>query len=75
LSQLSVDGNKGPTPGSPLALANTYLANCQLNAQLYEGSENGDAPFIDKNESKVTFLFDFLCFLERDIQKRPSCFY
>jgi hypothetical protein len=36
----SVDGNKGPTPGSPLALANTYLANCQLNTQLYEGSEN-----------------------------------
>jgi hypothetical protein len=35
----SVDGNKGPTPGSPLALANTYLANCQLNTQLYEGSE------------------------------------
>ena len=37
---ISVDGNKGPTPGSPLALTNTYLANCQLNAQLYEGSEN-----------------------------------
>jgi hypothetical protein len=37
---ISVAGNKGPTPGSPLALANTYLANCQLNAQLYEGSEN-----------------------------------
>lgn len=36
---ISVDGNKGPTPGSPLALANTYLANCQLNSQLYEGSE------------------------------------
>lgn len=37
---ISVAGNNGPTPGSPLALANTYLANCQLNAQLYEGSEN-----------------------------------
>jgi len=38
----SVDGNKGSKPGSPLALelSNTYLANCQLNAQLYEGSEN-----------------------------------
>jgi len=35
----SVDGNNEPTPGSPLALANTYLANCQLNTQLYEGSE------------------------------------
>lgn len=36
----STDGNKGPTPGSPLSLTNTYLANCQLNAQLYEGTEN-----------------------------------
>jgi hypothetical protein len=35
----SVDGNNGPKAGSPLALANTYLANCQLNTQLYEGSE------------------------------------
>lgn len=35
----SVDGNNGPTPGSPSALANTYLANCQLNTQLFEGSE------------------------------------
>ena len=35
----SVDGNNGPTPGSPQALANTYLANCQLNTQLYEGTE------------------------------------
>lgn len=26
-------------PGSPLAISNTYLANCQLNTQLYEGSE------------------------------------
>jgi hypothetical protein len=37
---ISVDGNKGATPGSPLSLTNTYLANCQLNSQLYEGSEN-----------------------------------
>jgi len=37
---ISVDGNKGATPGSPLSLSNIYLANCQLNAQLYEGSEN-----------------------------------
>jgi hypothetical protein len=35
----SVDGNNGPKPGGPLSIANTYLANCQLNAQLYEGSE------------------------------------
>jgi hypothetical protein len=39
---ISVDGNNGFKPGSPLALemSNMYLANCQLNAQLYEGSEN-----------------------------------
>jgi len=38
---ISVDGNNAPKPGSPLALtlSNTYLANCQLNTQLYEGSE------------------------------------
>jgi len=35
----SVDGNNGPKPGGPLAVANTYLANCQLNTQLYEGSQ------------------------------------
>jgi len=37
---ISVDGNNGPTPGSPLALANTYLANCQPNAQIYDATEN-----------------------------------
>ena len=36
----SVDGNDGSKPGGPLSLLNTYLANCQLNVQLYEGSEN-----------------------------------
>lgn len=35
----SVDGNNGPTPGYPLALTNTYLANCQLNTELYQSSE------------------------------------
>jgi len=35
----SVDGNNGPKPGGPLALTNTYLANCQSNTQLYEGTE------------------------------------
>jgi hypothetical protein len=35
----SVDGNNEPKPGGPLALSNTYLANCQLNTQLYEGTE------------------------------------
>lgn len=35
----STDGNNAPKPGGPLSLANTYLANCQLNTQLYEGSE------------------------------------
>lgn len=37
---ISVDGNKGAKAGSPLSLSNTYLANCQLNSQLYEGTEN-----------------------------------
>ena len=35
----SVDGNKSPKPGGPLSIDNTYLANCQSNTQLYEGSE------------------------------------
>ena len=35
----SVDGNNGAKPGGPIALANTYLANCQSNIQLYEGTE------------------------------------
>jgi hypothetical protein len=35
----SVNVNNGPKPGGPLALTNTYLANCQLNTQLYEGTE------------------------------------
>lgn len=35
----SVDGNNAPKPGGPLALTNTYLANCQSNTQLYEGTE------------------------------------
>jgi len=37
---ISTDGNKGPTPGSPLALANTYLANCQPGAQIFDATEN-----------------------------------
>ena len=37
---ISVDGNKGVTPGSPLSLTNTYLANCQPNAQIYDATEN-----------------------------------
>jgi hypothetical protein len=37
---ISVDGNKGPTPGSPLALTNTYLANCQPGAQIFDATEN-----------------------------------
>ena len=37
---ISVDGNKGPTPGSPLALANTYLANCQPGTQIFDATEN-----------------------------------
>jgi len=37
---LSVPGNKAPVPGSPLSFANTYLANCQPNAQIYDATEN-----------------------------------
>jgi hypothetical protein len=37
---ISVDGNKGITPGSPLSLTNTYLANCQANAQIFDATEN-----------------------------------
>jgi hypothetical protein len=35
----STDGNTGNAPGSPLTLSNTYLANCQLNTQLYQGTQ------------------------------------
>jgi hypothetical protein len=37
---ISTDGNKGATPGSPLALTNTYLANCQPGAQIFDATEN-----------------------------------
>ena len=37
---ISVDGNKGITPGSPLSLTNTYLANCQPNGEIYNATEN-----------------------------------
>ena len=35
---ISTEGNV--KPGDPLSLSHTYLANCQLNSQLYEGSQN-----------------------------------
>lgn len=37
---ISVDPNSSVKPGSPLALFNTYLANCQCNAQQFEATEN-----------------------------------
>lgn len=37
---ISVNGNNGATPGSPESLTNTYLANCQPNAQIYDATEN-----------------------------------
>jgi len=37
---ISLNGANAPKPGSPLALANTYLANCQPNAQIYDATEN-----------------------------------
>ena len=33
-------GNKGAKPGSPESLGNTYLANCQPNAQIFNATEN-----------------------------------
>jgi len=35
-----ISTNGDVKPGNPLSFANTYLANCQLNAQIYEGSQN-----------------------------------
>jgi len=35
---ISKEGNQ--KPGSPLTLANTYLANCQPNAQIFDATEN-----------------------------------
>lgn len=32
--------NDADKPGGPLSLANTYLANCQPNAQIYDATEN-----------------------------------
>jgi hypothetical protein len=37
---ISVNGANEPKPGSPLALTNTYLANCQPNAQIFNATEN-----------------------------------
>lgn len=37
---ISLVKNIVASPGSPLALTNTYLANCQLNAELYTETEN-----------------------------------
>jgi hypothetical protein len=37
---ISTNNNTNVKPGSPLALTNTYLANCQPNAQIYDATEN-----------------------------------
>jgi hypothetical protein len=37
---ISVDTSSNVKPGAPLALSNTYLANCQPNAQIYDATEN-----------------------------------
>jgi hypothetical protein len=37
---ISTNGNNGATPGSPLALSNTYLANCQPGAQIFNATQN-----------------------------------
>jgi hypothetical protein len=37
---ISVQGKNAPKPGGPLSLANTYLANCQPGAQIYDATQN-----------------------------------
>lgn len=37
---ISVNGDNAAKAGSPLSLQNTYLANCQPNAQLFDATEN-----------------------------------
>lgn len=37
---ISIDTNSNVKSGSPLALTNTYLANCQPNAQIFDATEN-----------------------------------
>ena len=37
---VSVGTNSNVKPGGPLALSNTYLANCQSNAQIFDATEN-----------------------------------
>ena len=37
---ISVAGSNAPKPGSPLSLTNTYLANCQPGAQIFDATEN-----------------------------------
>lgn len=37
---LTTTAANGAKPGSPLALANTYLANCQPGAQIFDATEN-----------------------------------
>lgn len=36
---ISVDTSSNVKPGAPLTFANTYLANCQPNAQIYDATE------------------------------------
>jgi hypothetical protein len=37
---ISLQPNSAAQPGSPLALQNTYLANCQTNAEQYNATQN-----------------------------------
>jgi hypothetical protein len=63
-------------PGSPNALTNTYLANCQLNTQLYEGSElafNNKVLGIMLNEHVIT-QDEYTAFENTHINSIPGLF-
>jgi len=60
---ISTDGNKGATPGSPLALANTYLANCQPNAQIFDATENALI------SQMITIMFDAGILTQQEINE------
>jgi len=38
-NNIGAEGGVAPKPGSPLAMANLYLANCQCNAEIQEATE------------------------------------
>jgi hypothetical protein len=66
---ISVDPNSHVKPGGPQSLTNTYLANCQPNAQIYEASETNIISQIMNilvNENIITKM-EFLSFNKLNI--------